>query len=150
MLSTIGDALLAGTAQAFVSGFADLVSSSVVFVVRGHVPDAGVPNRVVFDPYKVELGGEEDPGVVDGLQVGQSCLTWPKKLSMWAWSVGVWGRPVCIARACSAMNSRVVPEIICGPLSDTASSTGSSSSALGAIIRCSMSSRSPSSSSARV
>ena len=51
--------------------------------------------------------------------------------SIQAWSVGVPGRPKCWAIAHSARNSRVEPEVICGPLSETASRIGrvSSSSA---------------------
>ncbi len=44
-------------------------------------------------------------------------------LSIQAWSVGVSGRPKCCAIAHIAMSSRVDPEVICGPLSLTA--TGS-------------------------
>jgi hypothetical protein len=36
----------------------------------------------------------------------------------------VWGRPKCWAIAHIAMNSRVEPEVICGPLSLTASRIG--------------------------
>ena len=55
---------------------------------------------------------------------GHSALMCPNRLSIQAWSVGVPGRPKCWAIAHSAMNSRVEPEVICGPLSETASSTG--------------------------
>ncbi len=43
---------------------------------------------------------------------------------MWAWSVGVRGRPRCWWMAISAMNSRVVVEVICGPRSDQATRMG--------------------------
>ncbi len=46
------------------------------------------------------------------------------------------------------MNSRVVPDTICGPPSETAKSTGSCSSVLGATIRASMPARRPSASNA--
>ena len=55
---------------------------------------------------------------------GYSALRWPLRLSIQAWSVGVPGRPKCWAIAHSAMNSRVEPEVICGPLSETASRIG--------------------------
>jgi hypothetical protein len=44
---------------------------------------------------------------------------WPLRLSIQAWSVGVPGQPKCWAIAHRARNSRVEPEVICGPLSDT-------------------------------
>jgi hypothetical protein len=44
-------------------------------------------------------------------------LTWPNSDWIHAWSVGVPGRPKCWWIAHSAMNSRVDPEVICGPLS---------------------------------
>jgi hypothetical protein len=43
---------------------------------------------------------------------------------MGAWSVGVWGRPKCWTMEHNARNSLVDPEVIWGPLSDTASSSG--------------------------
>jgi hypothetical protein len=49
-------------------------------------------------------------------------LTWPNSVSIHAWSVGVPGRPKWGAMAHRAMNSWVEPDVICGPLSDTASS----------------------------
>src|SRR5664280_1042752 len=52
---------------------------------------------------------------------GYSALTCPLRLSIQAWSVGVCGRPKCWAIAHRARNSRVAPEVICGPLSETAS-----------------------------
>src|SRR5438093_1816791 len=55
---------------------------------------------------------------------GHSPLTCPKKLSIGAWSVGVCGRPKCWTIEHHAKNSRVDPEVIWGPLSDTASSSG--------------------------
>ena len=41
-----------------------------------------------------------------------------------AWSIGVPGRPKCCAIAPIAMNSRVDPHVMCGPLSETASRIG--------------------------
>src|SRR4051794_8672802 len=55
---------------------------------------------------------------------GQSALMWLNRLSIQAWSGGVPGRPKCWAIAHMARNSRVEPEVICGPLSLTANSTG--------------------------
>ena len=55
---------------------------------------------------------------------GHSALRWLKRLSIQAWSVGVPGRPKCCAIAHMAMNSRVAPLVICGPLSLTASRIG--------------------------
>ena len=49
---------------------------------------------------------------------------WLNRLSIQAWSWGVPGRPKCCAIAHIARNSRVEPDVICGPLSLTASSTG--------------------------
>ena len=49
---------------------------------------------------------------------------WLNRLSIHAWSVGVPGRPKCCAIAHIAMNSRVDPEVICGPLSLTARRMG--------------------------
>lgn len=47
---------------------------------------------------------------------GQSALRWENRLSIQAWLVGVPGRPKCWAAvAHMAMNSRVEPDVICGP-----------------------------------
>src|SRR5680860_319058 len=45
---------------------------------------------------------------------GHSPLTWPNRVSIQAWSVGVWGRPWCCMTARAAMNSRVPFEVIWG------------------------------------
>ena len=55
---------------------------------------------------------------------GHSAFRWLNRLSIQAWSVGVPGRPKCCAIAHIAMNSRVEPLVICGPLSLTASRIG--------------------------
>lgn len=59
---------------------------------------------------------------------GHSVLTVPFSDSTQAWSVGVDWRPKCWAMANMAMNLRVFTEIICEPLSETASRIGVSSS----------------------
>src|SRR3954447_6933243 len=67
---------------------------------------------------------------------GQSALMWLNRLSIHAWSVGVPGRPKCCAIAHMARNSRVEALVICGPLSETASSTGrAGSSTVGSASR---------------
>ena len=55
---------------------------------------------------------------------GHSPLMWPKKLSMGAWSVGVWGRPKCWAIEHSAMNALVASAVMGAPLSETANKIG--------------------------
>jgi len=91
--------------EACLAGFADGFSAAVVFVVGGDVADAGVqPDGVVVDSGDGELGAQ-------GGRVQ-------------AWSVGVPGRPKCWAIAHNAMNSRVEPDVIWGPLSETASRIG--------------------------
>ena len=57
---------------------------------------------------------------------GCSPLRWPKNDSIQAWSLGVAGRPKWVAIRAPARNAFVEREVICGPLSDNASSTGSS------------------------
>ena len=58
---------------------------------------------------------------------GHSVLTWPNRVSIHAWSVGVPGRPKRAAMEQRARNSLVEPARIWGPLSDIASRIGSSS-----------------------
>ncbi|WP_459980685.1 hypothetical protein [Nocardioides sp. AN3] len=50
-------------------------------------------------------------------------MRWPKNDSTQAWSFAVEGRPKCWAIRAPAMNTAVAVEVICGPLSETASST---------------------------
>src|SRR5512132_3014112 len=64
------------------------------------------------------------------LRWGHSALTWPNRDSIQAWSVGVPGRPKCWWMAHKAMNSLVEPEVIWGPLSLSASSTGRAGSSM--------------------
>src|SRR5579875_1972918 len=93
-------------------------------------------------------------GSVTASRWGCSALRWPLKLSIQAWSVGVPGRPKWVAMAHSAMNLRVEMEVICEPLSDTASRIGRRSSSVsgstGWSALASTKSRSPSASRASV
>ncbi len=71
---------------------------------------------------------------------GHSPLRCPKKDSTGAWSVGVPGRPKCCTIEHSAMYSEVDPDVIWGPLSETASKIGSRvSSSIGDRARRSIS-----------
>ena len=98
---------------------------AVVLVIGGHIPDASVQaHGVVVEADAVELS-VEFAGVADLLQVWPLALTWENSDSIQAWSLGVDGRPNRCMIAQAAMNSRVLCERICGPLSLIASSTGS-------------------------
>jgi hypothetical protein len=81
------------------------------------------PHRVVLGLDPVELGVKL-AGVADLLPVRPLALPCPNSVSIQAWPVGVPGRPNCRAIATPAMNSLVVTERICGPLSLIASSSG--------------------------
>jgi hypothetical protein len=94
------------------------------------------PHGVVLDAYHGELGAQNG-GVGDrvevwpvGLDVAEETLDrrWRSSgraiLDIQAWSVGVPGRPKCCAIAHIAMNSRVDPDVICGPLSCQPKSRG--------------------------
>jgi hypothetical protein len=72
--------------------------------------------------------GAQGGWVFDRERCGFSILMVPFSDSIQAWSVGVPGRPKCWAIAHRARNSRVEPEVIWGPLSDTASRIGRASS----------------------
>jgi hypothetical protein len=83
-----------------------------------------LPHRVVFGLDPIELGVKARRGP-DLLQVRPLALDVPEqRLSIQAWPVGVPGLPNCRAIATPAMNSLVVTESICGPLSLIASSSG--------------------------
>ena len=81
------------------------------------------PHRVVLGLDPVELG-VKPAGVADLLQVRPLALDVPEQRLYQAWPTGVPGRPNCRAIATPAMNSLVVTERICGPLSLIASSSG--------------------------
>src|SRR5215218_903703 len=120
----VGDAPTASPRKSLAAGPADLDTAAAVLVVGGDIADPGVePDGVVVAADHLQFSAEL-VGVADVFQVGHSPLTWPKKLSIGAWSVGVCGRPKCWTMEHNARNSLVDPEVICGPLSDTASSSG--------------------------
>src|SRR5437016_636768 len=111
----IRDALLAGGRKPVPACLADRRAAALAFVVGGDVADPGVQaHRVELVAYPVQLG-PRTAGSSMRSRWGQSALTWLNRLSIQAWSVGVPGRPKCWAMAHMAMNSRVEPEVICGP-----------------------------------
>jgi len=124
----VGDAPQPGLLEAGFACLADRRAAALVLVVGGDVADAGVqPDAVVLLVDQCELGAEgrrvADLGKVGPLGL-DSALTWPNSDSIHAWSVGVPGRPKCWWIAHKAMNSRVDPDVICGPLSLMASRIG--------------------------
>jgi hypothetical protein len=112
-----GKPLQAGLLESGLARLADRRAATLVLVVGRHVADPRVqPHAVVALPDQRQLGAQHRrvPDLVEG---GHSALTWPNSDSIQAWSVGVPGRPECWWMAPKAMNSRVEPEVICGPLS---------------------------------
>ena len=114
----VSDALSVGAVQAGAAGAADRGAAAFVLVGGCDVADAGVqPHGVVLDAYHGELGaqnggvGDRDEVWPVGLDVAEETLD-PGLVSRGA------GPPKCCAIAHIAMNSRVDPDVICGPLSD--------------------------------
>ena len=104
-----------GLLQAGFAGLADLLTASVVLVVGGDVADPGVePDAVVVLPNHGELGAQSD-GVSDGEEVGVLDLDGPVQRADPGLVCGRPGPTDVLAIAHSARNSRVEPEVICGP-----------------------------------
>ena len=126
----VGKPGLAGLLESGLAGLADALAAAFVFVERGGVADAGVqPNAVPVHLQPVELGAQHRR-FGDGQQVRPLGFEVTENVSIQAWSVGVPGRPKWVAMACRAMNSLVEPEVICGPLSLTASRMGRAGSSV--------------------
>ena len=124
----VSDALSAGAHEPDAAGAADLRAAAFVLVIRGDVADAGMqPDGVVLDAHELKLGAQ------DG-RVGDRVEVWPVGLDVAeeALDPGLVGRgvrrPKCCAIAHIAMNSRVDPDVICGPLSLTAKRIGTTAS----------------------
>ncbi len=131
----VGDALQPGLLESGLACLADRWAAAGVLVVGCDVADAGVqPHAVVALLDDGELGSE-DRRVADLGQVGHSALTWPNSDPGPGLVGGVPGRPKCWWIAHRAMNSRVEPEVICGPLSLIASRTGRDGSSTVASTR---------------
>jgi hypothetical protein len=116
--------LQAGLLESGLVGLADRRTATLVLIAGRHIPDPGVqPHGVVALPDQHKLSAQHGR-VADDVQVGPFGLDVANSDSIQAWSVGVPGRPKCWWIAHEAMNSLVDPEVICGPLSLRASSTG--------------------------
>lgn len=99
--------------------------------------------RVVFDPdsFQFEV---EDGGIADSFQVGPVAIEVSEEAFDLGPVGGVWGQPRCWKTAMSARNSRVSPEVICGPRSDQATRMGRRGSSRARSTRSGVSSsRSP-------
>ncbi len=142
--------------HAVAAGLADCLAAAFVFVVRGDVADSLVePDRVVLDPDGVELGAQ-DGRVFDREQVRPLALDGAVQ-RFDPGLVGGGGRAAEVLGdgQQGVMKVRVFREIICDPLSETASRIGlSPSSAAGSTrpvpARSSAASSRPSASNAAV
>jgi hypothetical protein len=145
---------LAGAGEAEPAGVADRRSAAGVLVVGGDVGDAGVQAHAVVAGADGGQLAVQIAGIGELAEVAPFVLEVPEE-ALDRRLVGRYaGRPKCVAIACSAMNSRVEPDVICAPLSETASRTGwSASGAAGSASRSArptMPSSRPSASKARV
>src|SRR5512132_2151930 len=126
----VGDAPQPGLLQPGLAGLADGLATASVLVVGGDVSDPGVqPHGVVVGTDHRELRAQGG-GVADGEQVRVLGLdVTEQRLDPRLVGRGA-GRPKCWWMAHNAMNSRVEPEVICGPLSLIASRIGRWSSSV--------------------
>ena len=130
VLAVPGKPLEAGLLESGLAGLADRRAAALVLVVGGHIADPGVqPHAVVALPHDRELGAQ-GRWVADLVEVGPFGLEVAEQRLDPGLVGGVPGRPKCWWMAHKAMNSRVEPEVICGPLSLRASSTGRDGSSM--------------------
>jgi hypothetical protein len=120
-----GKPLQAGLLESGLACLADRRTAALVLVVGGDLADPGVqPYPVVALPHDRELGAQ-GRRIADRVQVGPFGLDVAEQRPRsrpGRWGAG--GRPKCWWIAHKAMNSLVDPEVICGPLSLKAGSTG--------------------------
>jgi len=118
------EALFAGVFHPAFSGLADCWASPGVFVVRGHVADAGMKaDRVVVLPNAGQFSAQ-DCRVGDRVQVRVLAFDVAvESLDPGLISRGPWSDEVLGDHA-HGHEFGVAPDAICGPLSDTTSSTG--------------------------
>lgn len=124
----------AGMSESASSGGSDAGAAPVVLVGGGDVTDGGVQaDGVVFVADHGELRPQD-------LRVTDPVKVWPVSFHVGEEALDprlvgrVPGRPKCCAIAHIAINSRVDPEVICGPLSLTASSTAPRCSAVTSTV----------------
>ncbi len=114
----------AGAREGVAASVADRGPAAGVLIVGRDVADPGVQSdAVVVGADRLELLASA-AGSSIAASWGDSVFRCERKLSIGAWSVGTPGRPNWVAIACSAMNSRVEPEVIWAPSSETASRIG--------------------------
>jgi hypothetical protein len=117
----IRDALLSGGRKAVLAGLSDRRTATLVLVVGGDVADPGVQaNRVELVAHSSQLGLEHG-GVVDAIQVRPFGLDVAEE-ALDPGLVRRGARPPEMLG--DGANPHELPDVICGPLSETASRIG--------------------------
>jgi hypothetical protein len=125
-LSAEGNPGFGRSADVLDTGVTDGLATAVVLVVGSHIAQALMQtDRVVVHANPVEFGFEVAE-VGDEVQVRELVLDIAEERLDPGLIVGVAGRPMWRAMRTEAMNMAVAFDVICGPLSDIASSAGTS------------------------